>query len=177
MRLQLPEKLETHRVRIRPFLNKDAKAFVSFMTNPKATKYLLFSDEQKTEKGALNLLKLVLSSYDTEDQIYSLVVADKKTDEFIGSNGLSLFLNNNIAFQIYWAILPHLWGKGFGTESTKLLLEFAFDTLRIEKIVAYTHPHNFASQRVADKTGFQFKGLLPHPFTHQDSYYYEILKD
>lgn len=174
MRLDLPNNISSRRVSLRPLKENDMQAFVSFMTDSSATKYLLFEEEQKTVKGAHDLLDLVIMSYETDEQIYSLAIADRDSDAFIGSNGLSPMPETENAYQIYWSIMPELWGRGLGTESTILLIEYTFNVLKIEQIVAYTHPENIGSQHVAEKSGFRNKGLVEHPFTKQKAMFYEI---
>jgi RimJ/RimL family protein N-acetyltransferase len=48
------------------------------------------------------------------------------------------------------------WGKGFATEAARPILEYGFDTLGLNRIVADIHPANFQSMRVAEKIGMSF---------------------
>jgi [ribosomal protein S5]-alanine N-acetyltransferase len=45
-------------------------------------------------------------------------------------------------------------GLGLMTEAIKLVVQFGFETLRLEKVVAYTDPNNFASMAVLQRAGF-----------------------
>ena len=50
-------------------------------------------------------------------------------------------------------------GKGFTTEATKLVVNFAFETLNLHRIEAGVMPHNIGSIRVLEKAGFHKEGI------------------
>lgn len=52
------------------------------------------------------------------------------------------------------------WGKGFTTQAVRLALVQAFKELDIERIEAFVHPENKASQKVLLKAGFVHEALL-----------------
>lgn len=59
----------------------------------------------------------------------------------------------------YW-IGEQYWGIGLGTESVKLVINYAFSVLQLEKICAYVYPDNKASIRVLEKNRFEKKGKV-----------------
>jgi RimJ/RimL family protein N-acetyltransferase len=58
----------------------------------------------------------------------------------------------------YWLAVPH-WGKGFGTEAVRALIDHAFDALGHEAIQAGARVSNPASRRLLEKCGFQWTGV------------------
>ena len=52
------------------------------------------------------------------------------------------------------------WGKGYGREALKLLVEMAFDQLLLESLVLYTLPNNLRAQRAFAAVGFESIGLI-----------------
>ena len=77
---------------------------------------------------------------------------------------------------LYWAIDPAHQGQGYATEAGRTLIVFAFDVLRVERIVATTDYTNLASQAVMKHLGMrlernpfpdppylQIVGVLDHP--------------
>ncbi|MGM0846183.1 MAG: GNAT family N-acetyltransferase [Bacillota bacterium] len=50
-------------------------------------------------------------------------------------------------------------GKGLATESLRLILPFAFNTLQLNRISAEVMPRNYPSIRVLEKAGFQKEGF------------------
>lgn len=47
------------------------------------------------------------------------------------------------------------WGQGYGTDAVKAVLEYAFSTLRLEKVRLRTYKHNLRAQRAFEKAGFR----------------------
>jgi RimJ/RimL family protein N-acetyltransferase len=52
------------------------------------------------------------------------------------------------------------WGQGYATEAAVALLDWAFDTLDLNRVQAETDTRNLASARVLEKIGFQREGTL-----------------
>jgi RimJ/RimL family protein N-acetyltransferase len=52
------------------------------------------------------------------------------------------------------------WGKGYGTEVTRLLLREAFEQLNLHKVGWWTFAENKASIALAKKFGFKEEGRL-----------------
>jgi len=55
----------------------------------------------------------------------------------------------------YW-IGEQYWGKGYGTEATKALLDFAFNNLRISKITGEHLSSNPVSGKVMKYAGMSY---------------------
>ena len=51
--------LHTERLILREMQQKDKEQFINFMTNQSCTQYLMFSEEQKTHKGARRLFDYI----------------------------------------------------------------------------------------------------------------------
>jgi len=54
------------------------------------------------------------------------------------------------------------WGQGLATEAARTLVAYAFEIVRLQKVVAVTYPDNRASQRVLEKVGFAPRGLIDY---------------
>ncbi len=93
--------------------------------------------------------------------------------EFIGRGGLKPFPETQDVELIYALGVPN-WGHGFAQEVSRASLRFAFETLGVERVVAYTTPENLRSQRVLVATGFQFLGLCHTAYYDQPHSGYAI---
>ncbi len=49
-------------------------------------------------------------------------------------------------------------GKGFGTEAVKIIIQYGFDNLGLERITASTLEQNIGAQRSLEKIGFVIEG-------------------
>ncbi|GAA4990977.1 hypothetical protein GCM10025734_18100 [Kitasatospora paranensis] len=53
-----------------------------------------------------------------------------------------------------------MWGRGFAAEAAHALLQWAFDTLDLNRVQAEADTRNAASARVLEKIGFVREGTL-----------------
>lgn len=72
-------------------------------------------------------------------------------------------------------------GKGIATQASKLLLDYAFNELNLEKVFLYTERENTGAQKLFEKVGFEKEGLLKKDLFHNgrfvDRYIYGISKE
>ncbi|MBM3463023.1 MAG: GNAT family N-acetyltransferase [Armatimonadetes bacterium] len=52
------------------------------------------------------------------------------------------------------------WNQGYGSEAIELMVNFAFEELRLHRIEARVLTHNTRAQRVFEKCGFVREGIL-----------------
>jgi ribosomal-protein-alanine N-acetyltransferase len=109
-------------------------------------------------------------------------IFDNKTEKLIG--GITL---GNIRHGVaqsgqigYWVGERHA-GQGYMLEAIRLIIPYAFDTLRLHRIEAACIPDNVRSTRVLEKAGFQREGLLRSYLRingiWQDHYLYALIAD
>ncbi len=76
----------------------------------------------------------------------------------LGSIGVR-FHEETAASTGYW-IARDARGRGIATEALRLVSGWVLTELGVERLELVTEPANLASQRVAEKAGFQREGLL-----------------
>ena len=80
----------------------------------------------------------------------------------------------------YWIGKP-FWGRGLATAALRLLLQFGFETLQLNRIEAGHFDYNPASGRVMEKAGMRFEGVRRQYVWHRDRYkdvrWYAILRE
>ncbi|MDU6728043.1 MAG: GNAT family N-acetyltransferase, partial [Bradyrhizobium sp.] len=84
------------------------------------------------------------------------VVESRATGAFLGATGLfRVFFDAPFtpAVEIGWRLARATWGQGIATEAARAALDFGFDKLNLDQIVAYAAPANAASQKVMRKLG------------------------
>lgn len=62
--------------------------------------------------------------------------------------------------QLGYAIHPEHWSQGYATAAVDLVVDYAIDELRFEKVTARVFETNPASARVLEKVGFVEEGVL-----------------
>jgi RimJ/RimL family protein N-acetyltransferase len=66
------------------------------------------------------------------------------------------------AVELAYRLVRHAWGHGIASEVGALLVDYAFRTVELPRVVAVTYPENLASQRVLDKLGFAREGEVDY---------------
>ena len=90
---------------------------------------------------------------------FTFVVEKMKEKEMLGT--ASLFNCNWIDRSAILGIdilKPENWGKGYGTEAVRLLLDFAFRNLNLNRVELEVFDFNERAQKCYRKTGFKEAG-------------------
>ena len=63
----------------------------------------------------------------------------------------------------YWLGVEH-WGRGFGTEAARAVIDFTFEEFDAEQLMAGARVSNPSSRNILEKCGFQWCGVELHRF-------------
>jgi [ribosomal protein S5]-alanine N-acetyltransferase len=97
------------------------------------------------------------------DGVSKWMAYDRETDSLVGRGGVTrIWLDGANRFEIGWAVLGELWGRGYATEIGRAGLTFAFDELGADEVVAFTEPHNTRSRAVMDRLGMTYQRDIVH---------------
>ena len=82
---------------------------------------------------------------------------------------------------IGYALLPNERGKGYGSETIQIVVDYLFLSKNIVRIQAETHPENIASHRALEKSGFKKEGVIRQSFFSRgfwrDTAMFSVLRD
>jgi len=149
-------RIETERLDLRSATLEDAPLLLDLFRRPEVRKYLEPSPEWTIERArqAVEYRRKL----EAERGFAQLVVRTKVTGEFIGNAGLHPSRGSSL-IELLYHYLPAAWGKGYGTEVAVAWLDYAFRSLRLEKVIAVCIPQNVGSWRVMEKAGMRYVGL------------------
>lgn len=68
-----------------------------------------------------------------------------------------------------------LTGKGYGTEAIKIVLNFVFEQLKLNRLQLEVYSHNLRGIRAYEKMGFIKEGVLRQSLFYQNTYSDEII--
>lgn len=88
---------------------------------------------------------------------------DKQLIGFIGTAYQTYETFFNPSVDIGWRLSPSAWGKGYATEGAKRCLKYAFETLKLEKVLAVAPAINEKSIAVMKKIGMKYLANFDHP--------------
>ncbi len=137
---------ETKRLLIRTLKITDSDPFFDMMGNPNVMNPIPLEAMSKTESD-LTLKKLIALKKNATKKIWSLI--EKENSNFIGICGL--LKNNEDEPEIAYRLREQYWGKGYGTETAKGLINFGFETLNFNIITADVNIVNTKSVKILEK--------------------------
>jgi D-cysteine desulfhydrase len=141
-------------VRIRKFDEKDIPYKVKWINDEKNNKYLHY-DLPLTEDKTLNWFNKIKDRTDRAD--YTITY----NNEPVGLIGLLNIDQKNKKAEYYICLGEEKYkGKGIAYTATKLLIDIAFNELKLNKIYLYTEVANIPAQKLFEKFGFEKEGLL-----------------
>jgi RimJ/RimL family protein N-acetyltransferase len=104
----------------------------------------------------------------------------KETDKVIGVVTLSEISQPRKSAQIGFWVGRRYWGRGLATEALKLVLEFSFTELKLDRVNAWTFEKNMASRKVMEKCGLKPESVVREAYFKFNQYHdqlnYRILK-
>ena len=105
----------------------------------------------------------------TEDQVRAWLATVRRADDradwailhdsaFIGEVVLNDLDEDNRSVNFRIVLASHAYGKGFGTEATRLAVRYAFDDAGLHRVHLEVFVHNPRARRVYEKCGFRVEG-------------------
>jgi len=156
--MTLPD-LATARLSLRPRTLEDLDFCVAMDLDPQVHRYIF---ERPPELVAQrNAVKARMTSGAPTIGGYWMVAALEAPPKPLG--WCALFpLEQTGQMELAYRYLPAAWGRGIATEAGRAVLAHGFGALRLDPIVAVTHPENEGSKRVLQKLGFRYQGMATH---------------
>lgn len=114
-----------------------------------------------------NTLKWFENNQDTTSR--TDVVFEDDSGNIVAMGGFTSIDDKLRKGELYIFVGPEYQGKGYGTEATKLLCEYGFNTLKLYKIYLYTNSNNFGAIRTYEKVGFKLEGVLRKETLYKDN--------
>jgi ribosomal-protein-alanine N-acetyltransferase len=154
--------IETERLLIRPFTLADLPAFHAMVSHPEVMAFL--PEDIMSLEEAKGILSWLIESYavNTREAIrkFTVAVVHRNSGKIIGWVGLGPLEFEPTEIELSYGISQEHWGNGFATEAALAMLEYGFDVVGLERIVAVTHPENIASVRVLEKIGMARESIV-----------------
>lgn len=162
--------LETERLILRRTSNEDIDEFFFIELNPKLREYL-----GPTKLGN-NLIKnreyFDETKYENKD-FYRWTIVKKEDNKVLGTIYLNIHDEKAKTAGIDYWIREDEWGHGYITEASKRILEFAFDTLDLNRIESCGAKDNPGTWKVMGKLGLKYEGTRKQAMF----YYYGGIQD
>jgi len=159
------------KVYLRPLEREDARHFVTWINDPDVRRMLLIYRPMNLQAEEEFITKSVQSEHDLV-----LGIAIKATDQLIGATGLHRIdcKDRQASFGISIGEKGE-WGKGYGTEATRLIVQHAFQTLNLNRVWLHVFEYNERGIRTYERVGFKREGVLRQDRYHDGRYWDSVV--
>jgi [ribosomal protein S5]-alanine N-acetyltransferase len=146
--------------------------YYSWMSNPLVTRYL----ESRFRPLSLEALQRYVQEQSSNSAVLFLAIVTRDTHTHIGNIKLGpidwIHRTGDIGLMIGDTAS---WGKGFATEAIRLLTEYAFRCLNLQKVTASCYSNNPGSAQAFRKAGFETEGTRRRQFYSDGEYVDQVL--
>ncbi|MDV2995351.1 MAG: hypothetical protein N4J56_005005 [Chroococcidiopsis sp. SAG 2025] len=148
--------IETARLRLRCFTERDLEDYARIFADPEYTRYspkgsVPLEQVREAAQAAYNYF-----TYHWQQHGFGVwAICDRVNHKLIGQCGLNCLPDSN-EVEVLYRLDRTYWNQGLATEATKASLRYGFEQVQLGKIVALTLPHHLASRRVMEKAGLHY---------------------
>jgi RimJ/RimL family protein N-acetyltransferase len=145
-------------IRIRLRADADAPAIVAACQDPEIPRWTRVPDAYD-EGDAVEWAAESARQREAGEGLH-LVIADAESDRLLGSIGVHAINPIDRRCNLGYWLAHGARGRGVMSGAVRLLSEWAFDNLLVDRIEITVQPANAASRAVAERAGYTFEGVL-----------------
>lgn len=149
--------IATDRLILRPFTANDLDALFAVLNRPEVWQYDPGRPRTMSETG--ETLAIWINEY-TRHGFGRFAVIEKASGKLIGYCGLQWLLLDHGLYkspevELFYALDPAFWGKGYITEAARAMIGFGFADLKLKRIVSTAVGANERSVNVMRRVGMR----------------------
>ena len=149
-------RIETARLLLRPLTSEDEAALATVLSDAETMRWYPrpFTGDEVRE-----WIERQLGRYSSSTGLLGLV--EKQTGRLIGDCGpVWQEVEGRTELEIGYHVSRERWNQGFATEAARVVIDYAFENLGVERVVSMIRPENLASRRVAEKNGLTLERMV-----------------
>lgn len=151
-------KIETKRLLLSALTEKDSKNIVKYASNKKVSDTTQNIPHPYQKKDAIFWINAVHQGFLNKTQ-FTFAIRLLTDKSFIGAVGLRVDNKHQRGELGYW-LAEEFWNKGYTSEAVEPIINFAFNELCLNKIIATHFKTNPASGKVMVKNGMIKEAIL-----------------
>ncbi|TMU83635.1 GNAT family N-acetyltransferase [Bacillus sp. BHET2] len=151
-------KLETKHLTLRKINRQDIEDIFYYGSNPNVSKRVSW-ETHKSKEDTERFIDAVLEGYSQNNKaLWGMEL--KSTGKIIGTIDFVTINHKHNNAELGYVLSEDYWGNGLTTEATQKIVEVGFTELGLVRIQARCFVENIGSQRVMEKVGMSFEGLI-----------------
>ncbi|WP_456271370.1 GNAT family N-acetyltransferase [Bacillus sp. AK031] len=174
----LPD-LETERLILRKLTLEDTQDIHEYGTDPLVSRYVGWP-RHVTIEDSKEFAEHILQQYENKN-IAFWGMEHKGSRKLVGTIDFVSWDPKHKTAEIGYVLSRENWGRGYTAEAARAVIAFGFERMGLVRIQARCFLENAGSQRVMEKSGMSFEGVIRKGLfmkgSHQDLKLYSILKE
>lgn len=151
--------LETERIILREMIPEDIDFLYKIDTDREIMKY--YNTPIKKYHEVVERLNNIISAYKQYKGLGIWMAVNKEDSQPLGILALKHIEHNpNNVIEIGYKFDKIYWNKGYAIEAAKAVLEYGFEKMNLDRIVAVANPNNANSIKVMTKLGMEFEKMV-----------------
>ena len=171
--------LESNRLLLRRLCMRDAPDIFDYSRDPEVARHVLWSAHASVSESR-SYIRYMLRRYRLgEPSSWGIVL--KSENRVVGTVGFMWIQEENASAEVGYSLGRAYWNQGIMTEALRMVVDFGFRQLRLNRIEAQHEVDNPASGAVMRKAGMTYEGTLRQRLCNKgrfvDVNLYAILRD
>jgi len=171
--------LETERLILRHFTDADLVPFMAYRNDPGVARYQGWEGISEAEAHAF-IAEQKQVQPGVPGQWFQIAIALKETGMLAGDCALKIDEHDERQAEIGYTLARAYQGKGIAAEAVSRVLDYAFRTLELHRVIAITDCENTASIALLERLGLRREGHFIQNVWFKgkwaDEYLYAILQ-
>lgn len=150
------EQLETRRLFLRRFTDADLEPFVAYRGLPEVARYqswdaFSMADGRKLIDAMRGLEPGLPGSW------FQFALEDRDSGVLVGDCAFRVDASESRLAEVGFTLHPDHRGRGYATEAVRALLDYAFSSLSLHRVIGNCDARNLASARVMERAGMRLE--------------------
>ncbi len=147
--------LETSRLILRPFEERDIPIFSAYRSDPEVARYQGWSAPYSLEQAADFMAEVWATQPGTPGEWYQLAIEVKASGEMIGDGAFQVLKQDPRQAEIGLTLCRAAQGQGYAVEATRRLLDYLLGELKLHRVRATCDALNGEAARTLEKAGMR----------------------
>jgi RimJ/RimL family protein N-acetyltransferase len=150
-----PDRIEGDLIVLRKHVAANAEAFQRWYSDPEVARLARYQDAPMRSDEIDRFFQLRALGAES----LTMAIHDRDTNRLIGSCAFSQVDGDNGSAMFHITIgEKDMWGRGYGTEATRLMIDHAFGTLGLHRVALTVFEFNERAIRAYRRCGFVIEG-------------------
>lgn len=174
--------LKSERLILRDFRESDISNLHEMLIRPETSEFnpTTYSKNEADTRSLIHDWNLQVQQGNDRKK-FTFLIETNDTSTFVGIISIDIIKLNYKNAEVWFKLIPEVWGNGYGTEALRRIIKFGFEDLKLHRIEAGCAVDNIGSYRVMEKAGMireaHRRKLLPLRNGWSDNYEYAILEE